>query len=374
MALLEYSLHEYDLVFKIHDLYLEFAQEEAQVGALEGRRIMYNLNGMDVPYELLKRPIGGFWPCLERLLIWDSRAKSLKRANFHLCSNVEVLILHDCEQLVDVDVRGMDCLISLDISRCEQLGDQLEGVEKLTNLAWFQWLDIHYPASFLLKDLSLLTALQVLHLTFQHSTDPGNSIETLDLSGCINLREVYIGAGWRVARFPDVSNLSKLLEVSLTGFENERTLFGLSSLNAIEVVNLSFCYALCDLGDLRKFGHLRSLILICTDIRSLIGLEYATSLRHLDVSRCNALRELPNLNSFKDLEQVDLSQSGVSFLPNGFKRLARCRALRMDGCWRLFEPLVVWLLEQQQRMLEGSHGQSLIVSGTGIFYWTTILP
>ena len=373
MALLEYSLHEYDLVFKIHDLYLEFAQEEAQVGALEGRRIIYNSNGIDVPYELLKRPVGGFWPHLERLQIRNSGAKSLKRANFHLCLNVEALQLYDCEQLVDVDLRGMDCLTSLDISRCEQLGDQLEGVEKLTNLAWFQWLDIPYSASFLSKGLSLLTALQVLHLTFQFSTDSG-LIKTVGLSGCINLREVRIWAGGQVVRFPDLSNLSKLLEVSLMWFECERTLFGLSSLNAIEVVNLSRCRSFCDLGDLRKFRHLRSLILSCTDIRSLIGLEYAISLRHLDVSVCRALTELPDLNDFKDLEQVDLSESAVSFLPNGFERLARCRALRTDGCWCLFEPLVVWLLEQQQRMLEGSHGQSLIVSGIFIFYLTTILP
>lgn len=49
---------------------------------------------------------------------------------------------HAATQLVEVDVGGMESLMSLDVVGCQRLGEKFCGVENLKNLGWFRWRDI----------------------------------------------------------------------------------------------------------------------------------------------------------------------------------------------------------------------------------------
>ena len=157
------------LSIKIHDLFLDVAKEEARAGRnFEDRRFLYHTGGADVPRELLKRPPGppgSCWSRLERLVIRNCDLRGLKTEHLQRCCNVEVLQLFDCKLLEDVDVQGMENLISLEISGCPVLGKKFRGVEELSNLVWLRWKDLCKPAPFL-DCLAPLTELLHLELTF----------------------------------------------------------------------------------------------------------------------------------------------------------------------------------------------------------------
>ncbi|KAG0588560.1 hypothetical protein KC19_2G252200 [Ceratodon purpureus] len=367
-ALLEDSVKDGSAI-KIHDLYLEFARVEAQAGPFDRRRVLLEWNGADIPREFLKKPVGGFWHSLERLGLCKSEVESLKKERLDRCCNVELLQLYDCHKLVEVDVGGMENLLVLDIVGCQRLGGKLRGVEKLENLAWLRLRDIDEGLAPFLLDLSCLSALQVLHLScvlWEHkSTVPP------DLSGCINLLELTMDGFHNLESLPNLSNLSKLEKISFRYATEAISVFGLNWLTKLKVLDLYWCPkvtelpGLCDLIaletlnftdvglseiiGLEKLGHLRNLtVSSCRNLTSLVGLEYLTSLRRLDASESKKLQSLPDCSNLKELEVVNLSRSGICILPSDFERLAKHRILNIEGCVGLFEPLVVWLLNQQR--------------------------
>ncbi|KAG0588621.1 hypothetical protein KC19_2G256600 [Ceratodon purpureus] len=367
-ALLEDSVKD-GLAFKIHDLYLEFARVEAQAGPFDRRRVLLEWNGADIPREFLKKPVGGFWYSLERLGLCKSKVESLKKERLDRCCNVELLQLYDCHKLVEVDVGGMENLLVLDIVGCGRLGGKLRGVEKLENLAWLRLRDIDEGLAPFLLDLSYLSALQVLHLScvlWEHkSTVPP------DLSGCINLLELTMDGFHKLQSLPNLSNLSKLERISFRYATEAISVFGLDSLINLKVLDLYWCPevtelpGLCDLIaletlnftdvglseiiGLEKLGHLRNLtVSYCRNLTSLVGLQYLTSLRRLDASESKKLQNVPDYSNSKELEVVNLSHTGICILPSDFERLAKHRILNIEGCVGLFEPLVVWLLNQRR--------------------------
>jgi len=385
------EVNEDSMVFKIHDMYLDFAKEEVREGPFDMRRILYSLKESNVPPELLKYPSGSCWPRLERLAIHESEAQSLERAKLYFCPNVDVLQLFDCEQLAEVNVQGMHCLISLDVIGCNDLGEKFEGVEKLRNLVWFRWMNISQPSIFL-QNMSLLTTLQVLDLRGGDS----NSLVKLppNLIGCINLRELTLSSHGNLTSFPDLSNLSKLEKIDFSscpkasGFpdlsnlyllrsinfsscEVATSLIGLSSLTNLKYLNLADCplvedlpglgdlialqklnielTGISELPDLRKLQDLRDLYVHdCLKLTSLVGLEHVTSIRRLYAHDCGVLSELPNFNQWKELKTIDLSCTGIDMLPIDFERLAKHHILKLQGCYNLLEPFVTLLKARQQ--------------------------
>ena len=101
----------------------------------------------DVPHELLKYPSGGCWPSLERFVIHNSKARSLKKAKLELCKNVEVLVLRNCDELEEIDVTGMDNLRCIVVTRCAKLGSWV-GLEDLSYLAFFHRVFSIYSLTF----------------------------------------------------------------------------------------------------------------------------------------------------------------------------------------------------------------------------------
>lgn len=399
------KVSEDDLGIRIHDLYLDFAKAEAQgSGPLHKRRLLCDIGGKIVP-QLLKTPSSE----LQRIRICKNKVQSLMKAKFHLCPNVQVLQLSECKKLEEVDVGGMDNLISLQVSGCKRLGPKFAGVEKLESLIWLQWRDMWEPAPFL-QSMFSLTSLQVLHLG---ASSTSQLLQPPNLHGCINLRELSMSYHRKMRKFPDFSNLTKLEHVNfseltrargvpnLSKLSRLRTLVllccskisgclpGLSSLTNLEELTLTGCKKISDLSgvcglvalkrlmglgisisrlpDLRKLKNLQHLnVSFCSKLRSLVGIEHATALERVGARNCRELKELPNFNNLRQLIVVDLTESSFcTTLPEGFEELAERRVLKLAHCWGLIKPLVDLLkelLSDGRHVTRRSHGCSSSVS------------
>lgn len=374
--------------FTIHDLYLEFAELEARAGSFEGRRWLFDKDGTDVPHELLMNPSGSCWPSLERLIIHNSKMRSLKNVYLHCCLNLEVLQLCHCEEVEEVDVTGMKSLRYMEVIGCNKLGQRIEGVENLCNLILFRWITDDTQRVHVRKPIHeqiSLTALRVLHLEGFDWSNLG--FFPPNLLGCRNLQQLTLSDLWdnshisRTLVLPDAGNLPKsLLKLD---FSKCTELLGCSpirsmtSLTNLEDLNLNCCRMINDLTglnkllslqrlsigqteiselpDLGKLEHLQFLdVSSCQKLTRLDCIVDATTLRRVNASRCENLWKLPDhFSSLENLEMVDLSwDASICTLPNDYERLTRCDILKVEGCWGLVVPLVGVL---QREVPERSH-------------------
>lgn len=369
-ALLDFAMNEDILELQIHDLYIEFAMEEVQAldSSYGKSRILYVLEGSGLLSKLHREE-----KCrdLERMRIFSSLVKSIKKDDLLYCTNVEVLQVVGWEELVELDVQAMHGLRSLDVARCYSLGDKFMGVNKLMDLVWLR-LDIGNPPPFL-KDLSLMTTLEFLEL-YAFGESRKNLLLPPNLSECCNLQELIMSIFCNLESLPNLTNLTTLEKIVFKENGMVQTVIGLSSLINLKVLDLWGCRSLIEipglynlvaleildvgstqvseLSGIGKLQHLEKLCVdFCSNLTSLVELEYVTSLRHLEAKGCNELKEVP-IDNLKELEVVDLRWSGICVVPSDFGRLAKGRILKLEGCVELFEPLVVWLWEQELLLME----------------------
>jgi hypothetical protein len=153
------------LTIKIHDLFVELAKQEAQVGDVSrGWPFVLDVGGSGV-FESLSiiRSWSVSFPA--RLMIRNSKLRSLKELDSHHICLVEALQILDCKLLEELDVQGMVELRSLEISGCPCLGEKLQGIEKLPKLVWLSWKDV--PKSVpVTSHLSSLPSLQFVELEY----------------------------------------------------------------------------------------------------------------------------------------------------------------------------------------------------------------
>ncbi|KAJ9548435.1 hypothetical protein OSB04_020978 [Centaurea solstitialis] len=174
-------------------------------------------------------------------------------------------------------------------------------------------------------------------------TEPLLHLEILDVSGSKNLdkinEELFNGmkrlrvlnlSETNVAVLPSVSNLSDLRELLLSGCASLVRLPTLESVTKLEVLDVSHCSALEDIGNssFERMSRLEKLDLSETKIKSLPSLPHPSNLRQLLLNNTTNLQNLQLNASFPNL--VELNLSGITSLaPNGAEFLKDISSLQI---------------------------------------------
>ena len=269
----------------MHDLYLEFAQEEVKRNDKErGRVHLYHKNDNNIPQCLTRNLRGAKSFPFERMRFSNvCNLESFKQARLDKCANVEVLKVDGCNGLQSLDIAGLEELRSLELLKCRNL-EHLHGLETQDKLVWMRW----DPCRAKVVDYNLLTSLQVLQLTeVSHST-------AIDLRNCQYLQELAIWKSYGLEDFPLFPNSNSMRKISFVYCEKLRhcgpELLNLEGWINVEILKLADCWSVTD---------------------ELESCPIMKNLKHLDLSDCHNLKALPELSKSKNLMTLNVRHCTV---------------------------------------------------------------
>ncbi|XP_050209702.1 disease resistance-like protein DSC1 [Mercurialis annua] len=352
---------------QMHDLLQEMGKEIVRRESKRPSERSRLWNHDDI-YKVLNEKTGT--EAIEGILLEISKVRKLELARnaFTRISNLKFLLFRMSN---NSDGSGEEGMVQLP-----------EGLESLPNeLRYLYWHG--YPLKFLpdnfdpmnLVELNLpcsrleglweekkvpLSISQLTKLTFMSlryskniqslpTTIDLQSLETLDLSGCSNLK-----------RFPEVSKTLRYLYLSETAIQEvpwsvqhlrklvildmknctklefiPSTICGLKSL---EVFALSGCKKLETFPEISEtMDYLRHLSL---DDTSMVNLPDSfcnlKALNMLSLSHCSKLGKLPkNINYLSSIVELNLSGNNFDMMPAGFQQLSTLTRLNVTGCKQL---------------------------------------
>ncbi|CAN1304631.1 Disease resistance protein L6 [Linum perenne] len=174
--------------------------------------------------------------------------------------------------------------------------DWSQGLTRLPNLA----------------NLSNLTELRLIHFKASEIHGLGlDNLETLDVSGCIQLVDVT----------------------------------GLAKLKSLQKLNMSNCWSIEELPDISGMKSLNILYLNeCIKLIKVIGLEKLESLEQLHMAGCKSIKELPDMSDLKNLWLINFKGCTKLKKVKGLEKLGKLWFVRMEKRLQvkyLFQ-LVVW--------------------------------
>jgi hypothetical protein len=259
----------------MHDLYVEFAEEEVKRDDNErGRAHLYHKNEKIIPQCLKRNPRGTTTFSFERMRFSNvCNVDSFKQAKLDRCANVEVLKVDHCNALQSLDLDGFEELRSLELNECEKL-EHLQGLENRDKLVWMRWDSCRAKV----VDCKQLTSLQVLQLTWVF-----RSI-TIDLRNCHNLQELSIRFSYGLKDFPLFPESKSMRKICFAECVELRHC-GPELLNLEGWINLEFL-------DLSGCASVTNELESCPIMKNL---------KHLDISGCYKLKALPDLMKSKNL-------------------------------------------------------------------------
>jgi Leucine-rich repeat (LRR) protein len=167
-------------------------------------------------------------------------------------------------------------------------------LSRITTLIWKRdtW-------GYVLPDLRALASLQTLKLeSYEITKLPGLStltaLQTLDLTGC---RTITVLTG--------LSALTSLRKLILRYCSKLSVLPDLSAITSLQTLDLYKCYTLSVLPDLSALTSLQILnVAWCTKLTVLPGVSKLISLQELDVFDCSSLTAFPDLSALTALRGV----------------------------------------------------------------------
>ena len=376
------------LEFNIHDLYFDFAKAEAGTGPFKKRRFLLHKGGRSddhgVPHELLKYPSGGCWPSLERLVIHNSEARSLKKAKLELCKNVEVLVLRFCNAIEEIDVTGMDNLRCIVVTRCAKLGKWV-GLEDLSYLAVFHRVFSIHSSIFRTPWLEPpdFSRTNLLELTISNDEFRNYKRPQAHLRGFVKYLPLSVKK-INISRCPYDLGMSPIsLMTLLTNLEDLNLEFNLEitdltdlgklcSLQKLNVGRTGISSIPSGLGNLIDLHHVD--VCGCEKLTSIAGIVEMTSLQRVDARGCRSLWDLPDgMSNLEKLEMLDVRKSSLLTLPRDYKWLAGYPGsdgilkVNVGNCWELFEPLLDNLKEP--KMTGETCVESCVCRGVSIQSW-----
>ncbi|GLJ45613.1 hypothetical protein SUGI_0960130 [Cryptomeria japonica] len=283
--------------FRIHDLYMEFAQSKTRkmgrwlwckrdliISEAEGSLF----SGDEGRFELAKLE-----HCQHQdlSLIGDRYVKNLwalqvagnEISNLRLSSmkNIRSLILHNCEYL-----------------------DVLEGMENLPYLAWLQ---IVNAPKLKVLNLSSLTALQYIEINTCGPTELG------DLTGCISLREIYVRCS-SLWEFPGIHGLPNLEKARFKSCDEVMGPLDCGACVKLQSLVFEHCWQMAYIPLIEGCSSLSKVVLNgcyqvteCSEIVKLfISSEDASAPRHSEC--CDGLKNIPlwNIVLSKDVPSLTL--------------------------------------------------------------------
>lgn len=206
------------------------------------------------------------------------------------------LSLYGCLHLTDVSACGaIPTLRDMFIS--ESTVEMLDGLRDSRSLAR---LGMRYCDIPLLAALSPVASLTVLHAASSGLT----SVDALQ--HCAALEVVEVSACAQLADLGPLGLAPSVREIDATG-SGVRHVAGLSRSSSLEKLLLSHCVHLDDVGPLRQCRRLRVLHLSGIPVRHLEGLAESPLLEHLDISFCRQLVSYAVLPRLPRLRHVSMA-------------------------------------------------------------------
>jgi hypothetical protein len=203
------------------------------------------------------------------------------------------LSLYGCLNLTDVGACGrIPTLRDLFIS--ESTVERLEGLQGSHSLVR---LGMRYCDVDVFTALSSISSLRVLHASSSTVTS------VAALQHCVSLEVVEVTACAQLVDLGPLGSAPRLRELDASG-SGVRHIDGLRHSASLEKLLLSQCVHLEDIGHLSECVHLRQLGLTGTGVRSLDGLAGAPALAWLDVSFCRHLANFAVLLQLPQLRHV----------------------------------------------------------------------
>ncbi|KAH9288926.1 hypothetical protein KI387_033043 [Taxus chinensis] len=249
--------------------------------------------------------------CLESIDIY--RGQKLNSLQLDNCTNLKSVLLESMENLIKVDLRMVTALKSLQLRECENLKG-VSGIGDLSNLV-----ELSISGCSELEELPGLTHLNCLESLEIYK---GEKLNSLQLDSCTNLNSVHL------------ESMENLIEVDL------KRVTELGSFQLRECKNLKTVSGIYDLSKLVELS-----ISGCSELENLRGLTHLSCLKSVAVCRCEKLRCL-ELDDCRNLETVYMSglpklvMFSIRHCPqlhelSHLKGLSLLESITIDGCGKL---------------------------------------
>ncbi|CAN1245452.1 Disease resistance protein L6 [Linum grandiflorum] len=247
------------------------------------------------------------------------------------------LVIVRCPLLSEIPGLGelKRSLLHLEVSCCESLAhidglESLEGLESLTLESATQPprlgdKDDDFP------DLSRLQNLKQLCIT---GLERLQSLRSLEMKACKSLR-----------RLPNLLGLDNLETLDVSGCIQLVDVTGLDRLKSLQKLNMPNCCAIDELPDISGMKNLEVLdVSECIKLVRVTGLVKLESLEELYMVDCKSINELPDMSNLRNLMKLNLK--GCKKLKNvkGLEKLHLLWFVRMGNRLHLKYPLktVAW--------------------------------
>jgi len=162
-------------------------------------------------------------------------------------------------------------------------------------------------------------------------------LKSLALVGCESLARLHLEGCCSLVELEGAATWRSLETLDVRGCIRLKSVAGLGSLSALRMLDLSDCVALDGFEQLAGLGQLQRLSLRGCQLRSTTHLASLPALIALDLSRCHELEALDGLASLPRLEALGLRE--CTALPSlvGLANAPSLRALDIEHCSRIRE-------------------------------------
>ncbi|KAG0554032.1 hypothetical protein KC19_12G058100 [Ceratodon purpureus] len=285
----------------IHDLWIEFAVEEAKPHSFRDQLWVYQEDGKRA--ALQRR--GRWRESVERMCFFNLGFRSLDGLKLDDFVNLTVFALV-------VDIHMPDCALNLDLSGLVHLKSlqictrgmsvRAHGLNFLTSLVELLWCT---PGTPCLDEIGRLKSLQYLKLR----NCMGINV--------LNFTELKFLKVVKITKFPDL--------ITIRGFSSRLT--NLRSLLIKSCKSLQNCPGLDELYSLEELS-----LLECSKLPRLPCLGQLTNLKECDLSQCESLEAVPGLSELVALEKFSANGCRkLAPLPDLVK-LTKLQELRIEEC------------------------------------------
>ena len=224
-----------------------------------------------------------------------------------------------CTNLTTLKLRYNGCVKNMDfMSDCASLQTmhiflsyEAENLYFSTECSSLQ--TVKLSGLYRLKCVAGLSPEATSNLQFLEVNDCSDLVEILGLDQMVGLQHLYLYNNYRLKKLPNLQKLTRLqvLDISLIYIEEVPSLSWLRQLRELRWTNYSSTSM--KLPSLSRFEQLETVNLRGNSgLSSLEGVfGDLPAFQRLNLSGCRSLSRLPNLSRTRNLEKLDLSDSGV---------------------------------------------------------------
>ncbi|CAN1245457.1 Disease resistance protein L6 [Linum grandiflorum] len=295
---------------------------------------------------------------LKRLTISSPRIPNLLELK-----DLEELCFENCDEAPAIpgDIWQLPKLKTLKMVKCSW-SRGLTGLPNLANLSNLMELRLFQFSASEIRGLGKLRVLETLEISESMSLDHLHGLDDLvhlkeltlkscgldclpSLSNLIRLHKLEMKACKSLRRLPNLLGLDNLETLDVSGCIQLVDVTGLDRLKSLQKLNMPNCCAIDELPDISGMKNLEVLdVSECIKLVRVTGLVKLESLEELYMVDCKSINELPDMSNLRNLMKLNLK--GCKKLKNvkGLEKLHLLWFVRMGNRLHLKYPLktVAW--------------------------------